>query len=147
MEQCGGEWCNEKKIIVTYKDPDCIILKNLLYLIFMKKKKSLTLVGCCNNKIVMLYWHLIVYYLNTNSSYSLILSKYELFFQTQSANCMVVGEDFVFIGCADGIVRCFSPHTMQFITTLPRTHYLGLVFFVFFAANNEEPSNYHFFVT
>ena len=37
-----------------------------------------------------------------------------------------MGEEFVFIGCADGIVRCFSPASLQFITTLPRTHYLGV---------------------
>ena len=48
------------------------------------------------------------------------------FFQTPSANCLTVGEDFIFIGCADGIIRCFSPHTLQFVTTLPRTHYLGV---------------------
>ncbi|XP_059095788.1 mitogen-activated protein kinase-binding protein 1-like isoform X3 [Tigriopus californicus] len=46
--------------------------------------------------------------------------------RTENANCLSVGEDFIFIGCADGIVRCFSPHTLQFITTLPRTHYLGV---------------------
>ena len=43
-----------------------------------------------------------------------------------SANCLSVGEEFVFIGCAEGIVRCFSPQTLQFITTLPRTHFLGV---------------------
>jgi len=53
------------------------------------------------------------------------VDRISFYSQTQSANCLVVGEDFIFIGCADGIVRCFSPHTMQFITTLPRTHYLG----------------------
>ncbi|CAB4068842.1 MAPKBP1 [Lepeophtheirus salmonis] len=46
--------------------------------------------------------------------------------RTQNANCLSVGEDYVFIGCGDGIIRCFSPHTLQFITTLPRTHYLGV---------------------
>ena len=49
-----------------------------------------------------------------------------LFSQTTNANSLTVGEDFIFIGCAEGIVRCFSPHTLQFITTLPRTHYLGV---------------------
>lgn len=39
---------------------------------------------------------------------------------------MTLGEHRIFIGCADGIVRCFDPHTLQFITTLPRTHYLGV---------------------
>ena len=57
-----------------------------------------------------------------------IIRKIPIFFyfQTQGANCLTVGEDFIFIGCSDGIVRCFSPHTLQFITTLPRTHYLGV---------------------
>ena len=60
----------------------------------------------------------------TCTDYILIL--YSQFLQTQGANCLTVGEDFIFIGCSDGIVRCFSPHTLQFITTLPRTHYLGV---------------------
>lgn len=51
---------------------------------------------------------------------------YTSVFQTTSANCMTVGENFIFIGCAEGIVRCFSPSTLQFVTTLPRTHYLGV---------------------
>jgi len=46
--------------------------------------------------------------------------------RTTSANCLSVGEELIFIGCADGIVRCFSPHTLQFVTTLPRTHFLGV---------------------
>lgn len=46
--------------------------------------------------------------------------------QTTSANCLVVGEQYIFVGCADGIVRCFSPFTLQYVTTLPRTHYLGV---------------------
>lgn len=39
---------------------------------------------------------------------------------------MSVGNKFIFIGCAEGIIRCFSPATLQFVTTLPRTHYLGV---------------------
>ncbi|XP_014602674.1 PREDICTED: mitogen-activated protein kinase-binding protein 1 isoform X7 [Polistes canadensis] len=46
--------------------------------------------------------------------------------RTSSANCMAVGDKYIFIGCAEGIVRCFCPSTLQFITTLPRTHYLGV---------------------
>ncbi|XP_011303642.1 mitogen-activated protein kinase-binding protein 1 isoform X2 [Fopius arisanus] len=46
--------------------------------------------------------------------------------RTTSANCIAVGEKYIFIGCAEGIIRCFSPTTLQFITTLPRTHYLGV---------------------
>ena len=36
-----------------------------------------------------------------------------------SANCLSVGEELIFIGCADGIVRCFSPHTLQVALSLP----------------------------
>jgi len=39
---------------------------------------------------------------------------------------MATGDKYIFTGCADGIVRCFNPNTLQFITTLPRTHYLGV---------------------
>jgi len=46
--------------------------------------------------------------------------------RTTSANCLSVGEELIFIGCGEGLVRCFSPHTLQFVTTLPRTHYLGV---------------------
>lgn len=46
--------------------------------------------------------------------------------RTSSANCMSVGERFIFVGCADGIIRCFDPTTLHFVTTLPRTHYLGV---------------------
>nr|XP_031827245.1 mitogen-activated protein kinase-binding protein 1 [Nomia melanderi]XP_031827246.1 mitogen-activated protein kinase-binding protein 1 [Nomia melanderi]XP_031827247.1 mitogen-activated protein kinase-binding protein 1 [Nomia melanderi] len=46
--------------------------------------------------------------------------------RTSSANCMAVGDKYIFIGCAEGIVRCFSPSSLQFVTTLPRTHYLGV---------------------
>ncbi|KAJ8956105.1 hypothetical protein NQ318_016559 [Aromia moschata] len=30
------------------------------------------------------------------------------------------------VGCAEGIIRCFDPTTLRFITTLPRNHYLGV---------------------
>ncbi|XP_065561078.1 mitogen-activated protein kinase-binding protein 1-like isoform X4 [Artemia franciscana] len=46
--------------------------------------------------------------------------------RTSMANSISVGENLIFIGCADGIVRCFNPHTLRFVTTLPRTHYLGV---------------------
>lgn len=55
-----------------------------------------------------------------------MLFKKFFFQQTTSANCMAVGDKLIFIGCAEGIVRCFSPSTLQFVTTLPRTHYLGV---------------------
>ncbi|VVC42307.1 Hypothetical protein CINCED_3A022545 [Cinara cedri] len=46
--------------------------------------------------------------------------------KTSKANCMTIGSQFIFVGCTEGIIRCFNPETLQFITTLPRTHYLGV---------------------
>ncbi|XP_031332031.1 uncharacterized protein LOC116162536 isoform X2 [Photinus pyralis] len=46
--------------------------------------------------------------------------------RTSSANCITVGKTYIFVGCAEGIVRCFDPTTLRFVTTLPRTHYLGV---------------------
>ncbi|XP_068901374.1 mitogen-activated protein kinase-binding protein 1-like isoform X6 [Tenebrio molitor] len=46
--------------------------------------------------------------------------------RTSSANCITVGENYIFVGCAEGIIRCFDPATLRFVTTLPRTHYLGV---------------------
>ncbi|RVE45608.1 hypothetical protein evm_009721 [Chilo suppressalis] len=46
--------------------------------------------------------------------------------RTSSANCMAIGANYIFVGCAEGIVRCFAPDSLRYITTLPRTHYLGV---------------------
>ncbi|XP_069356780.1 uncharacterized protein Wdr62 isoform X2 [Maniola hyperantus] len=46
--------------------------------------------------------------------------------RTTSANCMAIGSEYIFVGCADGIVRCFAPASLRYVTTLPRTHYLGV---------------------
>ncbi|XP_066252026.1 uncharacterized protein Wdr62 isoform X1 [Euwallacea similis] len=46
--------------------------------------------------------------------------------RTTSANCIAVGQNHIFVGCAEGIIRCFDPTTLRFITTLPRCHYLGV---------------------
>ncbi|KAL1501244.1 hypothetical protein ABEB36_006606 [Hypothenemus hampei] len=46
--------------------------------------------------------------------------------RTTSANCITVGQNYIFVGCAEGIIRCFEPTTLRFITTLPRCHYLGV---------------------
>ncbi|CAG9576897.1 unnamed protein product [Danaus chrysippus] len=46
--------------------------------------------------------------------------------RTTSANCMSLGRSYIFVGCAEGIVRCFAPDTLRYITTLPRAHYLGV---------------------
>ena len=39
---------------------------------------------------------------------------------------MAIGSNYIFVGCAEGIVRCFAPDSLRYITTLPRTHYLGV---------------------
>ncbi|XP_022125962.2 mitogen-activated protein kinase-binding protein 1 isoform X2 [Pieris rapae] len=46
--------------------------------------------------------------------------------RTTSANCMAIGANYIFVGCAEGIVRCFAPDSLKYVTTLPRTHYLGV---------------------
>ncbi|XP_013143340.1 PREDICTED: mitogen-activated protein kinase-binding protein 1-like isoform X5 [Papilio polytes] len=46
--------------------------------------------------------------------------------RTTSANCMAIGSNYIFVGCAEGIVRCFAPDSLRYVTTLPRTHYLGV---------------------
>ncbi|GBM34108.1 Mitogen-activated protein kinase-binding protein 1 [Araneus ventricosus] len=43
-----------------------------------------------------------------------------------TAYSITVGENLILIGCSDGIVRCFSPLDLHFISTLPRPHYLGV---------------------
>lgn len=46
--------------------------------------------------------------------------------RTNSANCMVTSAKFIFVGCADAIIRVFDAITLEYITTLPRTHFLGV---------------------
>ncbi|XP_041797432.1 WD repeat-containing protein 62 isoform X3 [Chelmon rostratus] len=46
--------------------------------------------------------------------------------KTSSASCLVVSADFVFCGCADGVIRVFSPSNLQYISTLHRPHRLGV---------------------
>ncbi|ESO91984.1 hypothetical protein LOTGIDRAFT_121618, partial [Lottia gigantea] len=46
--------------------------------------------------------------------------------RTKSANCISVGEDFIFVGCSEGTVRIFSSESLFFISTLPCPHFLGV---------------------
>ncbi len=46
--------------------------------------------------------------------------------QTPCANCVTVGQDHIYVGCAEGIVRIFDPRTLHFLCTMPRPHYLGV---------------------
>ncbi|XP_059212335.1 mitogen-activated protein kinase-binding protein 1-like [Centropristis striata] len=45
--------------------------------------------------------------------------------RTGVAQSLSLSEDMIFCGCADGIVRAFSPVDLQFVCTLPRPHSLG----------------------
>ncbi|XP_054855250.1 WD repeat-containing protein 62 [Eublepharis macularius] len=42
------------------------------------------------------------------------------------ANCIRVSENFIFCGCANGIVRIFHTHNLLYLTDLPKPHYLGI---------------------
>ncbi|XP_073344459.1 WD repeat-containing protein 62 isoform X2 [Pagrus major] len=46
--------------------------------------------------------------------------------KTSSASCLAVSEDYIFCGCADGLIRVFSPSNLQYISTLQRPHRLGV---------------------
>lgn len=39
---------------------------------------------------------------------------------------MAMDDDLLFIGCADGIVRCFRSGRLDFVATLPLPHHLGV---------------------
>ncbi|XP_037957302.1 mitogen-activated protein kinase-binding protein 1 isoform X2 [Teleopsis dalmanni] len=46
--------------------------------------------------------------------------------RTTSANCICVNRNFILVGCAESIIRVFNAITLEYVTTLPRTHYLGV---------------------
>ncbi|XP_067624327.1 mitogen-activated protein kinase-binding protein 1 isoform X6 [Eurosta solidaginis] len=46
--------------------------------------------------------------------------------RTTSANCLTVNAHFILVGCAEAIIRIFNAATLEYVTTLPRTHYLGV---------------------
>lgn len=45
--------------------------------------------------------------------------------RTTSANCLCTSSKFILVGCAESIIRVFNAETLEYMTTLPRTHYLG----------------------
>ena len=53
----------------------------------------------------------------------LILTFYQ---QTESANCITLSQNLICVGCSQGIIRCFRPQTLEFVTSLPRPHQLGI---------------------
>lgn len=46
--------------------------------------------------------------------------------RTTSANCICANANFILVGCAESIIRIFNAGTLEYVTTLPRTHYLGV---------------------
>ncbi|XP_055295668.1 mitogen-activated protein kinase-binding protein 1 isoform X6 [Sitodiplosis mosellana] len=46
--------------------------------------------------------------------------------RTTSANCLSTSGQFIFVGCAESIIRVFNAENLEYMTTLPRTHYLGV---------------------
>uniref|UniRef100_A0A3B3US24 WD repeat domain 62 n=1 Tax=Poecilia latipinna TaxID=48699 RepID=A0A3B3US24_9TELE len=46
--------------------------------------------------------------------------------KTAAASGLAVSEDWVFCGCADGVIRVFRPANLQYVGTLPRPHRLGV---------------------
>ncbi|KAE8585529.1 hypothetical protein XENTR_v10021339 [Xenopus tropicalis] len=46
--------------------------------------------------------------------------------KVSASYCLAVTELFVFCGCEDGIVRIFNAQNLQYITDLPKPHYLGV---------------------
>lgn len=46
--------------------------------------------------------------------------------RTTSANCITVSAELILVGCAESIIRVFNAETLAYVTTLPRTHYLGV---------------------
>lgn len=46
--------------------------------------------------------------------------------RTTTSNCLCTSNQFIFVGCAESIIRVFNVETLEYLTTLPRTHYLGV---------------------
>ncbi|VDP39947.1 unnamed protein product [Soboliphyme baturini] len=46
--------------------------------------------------------------------------------KTRFAGSLCLGDDVIYVGCADGVIRVFKAADFQYITNLPRPHYLGV---------------------
>ncbi|KAM5130026.1 mitogen-activated protein kinase-binding protein 1 isoform 2-T3 [Mantella aurantiaca] len=46
--------------------------------------------------------------------------------RTTMASCILVNQDYIFCGCADGTVRIFNPSNLHFLNTMPKPHCLGV---------------------
>ncbi|KAM9294407.1 mitogen-activated protein kinase-binding protein 1 [Gastrophryne carolinensis] len=46
--------------------------------------------------------------------------------RTTIASCIIVNQEYIFCGCADGTVRIFNPSNLHFLNTMPKPHCLGV---------------------
>lgn len=46
--------------------------------------------------------------------------------RTPSANCISISSKYILVGCSESLIRVFSAENLEYVTTLPRTHYLGV---------------------
>ncbi|CAG5136024.1 unnamed protein product, partial [Candidula unifasciata] len=46
--------------------------------------------------------------------------------RTKSATCITAGQEYIFVGCAEGVVRVFSSTSLHYICSLPKPHHLGV---------------------
>lgn len=46
--------------------------------------------------------------------------------RTNCANCVTAAGNYIFIGCANGVVRVFSAQNLHYVANLPHPHYLGV---------------------
>ncbi|XP_033735224.1 mitogen-activated protein kinase-binding protein 1-like isoform X2 [Pecten maximus] len=46
--------------------------------------------------------------------------------RTTSASCLAAGENHIFAGCSNGVVRVFSARNLHFLVSLPHPHHLGV---------------------
>ena len=79
----------------------------------------------CNYWFIVINMHLLVKwvsFINIGIWYFVLFSGE----QTECANAITAGDQYIFVGCANGLVRIFSAATLNFITTMPAPHYLGV---------------------
>ncbi|XP_046912235.2 WD repeat domain 62 isoform X2 [Dermatophagoides farinae] len=57
--------------------------------------------------------------------------------KTESANCLTISHNYICVGCAQGVIRCFRPRTLEFVCSLPRPHQLGIDIAKGFTSRNE----------
>nr|XP_006816563.1 PREDICTED: mitogen-activated protein kinase-binding protein 1-like [Saccoglossus kowalevskii] len=46
--------------------------------------------------------------------------------RTPQAHSLSVSEKYIFVGCANGVIRIFSADTLHYVSTLPKPHILGV---------------------